>query len=287
VDRRTAPAICHLCRDTDVTHALTHTRSSGTHFGCPHPAVPCSGFAPLRLRCQPSTPTTLVPGTSSPGSRDLRLRHAHLRPRRIHSARPGKSEQVAKQVASAQSLSGGCLRQPPLAVRPRSESSACRARVSRSMDPTSARRDSLAARLAKASKLRSRLRALKSRVPLDEVQGTTRVSRRQPKWVPPLPVVWSREALVFTAFGATWAKPLLEVVAPTLAVLIRRFRAQASLRSAFDVSLRLRRFRFRGLRPRAAVTCDSDTRISGRGGFTPPGLARASKLRSRLRALKA
>ena len=30
----------------------------------------------------------------------------------------------------------------------------------------------------------------------------------------------------------------------------------------------------------------ADTRPSGRGGFTPPGLARASKLRSRLRALK-
>jgi len=98
--------------------------------GCRGPVVPCSGFAPLRLRRQPSTPTIPVPGTSSPGSRDLRLRHAHLRPRRIHSARPGQSEQVAKQVASAQSLSGGCLRQPPLAVRPRSESSARRARVS-------------------------------------------------------------------------------------------------------------------------------------------------------------
>jgi hypothetical protein len=100
--------------------------------GCRSPVVPCSGFAPLRLRRQPSTPTIPVPGTSSPGSRDLRLRHAHLRPRRIHSARPGQSEQVAKQVASAQSLSGGCLRQPPLTVRPRSESSARRARVPRS-----------------------------------------------------------------------------------------------------------------------------------------------------------
>jgi hypothetical protein len=97
----------------------TTTRSSGTHFGCPHPAVPCSGFAPLRLRCQPSTPAIPVPGTSSPGSRDLRLghaplspprftppglaraseseasrerRHASLRSRRIHSARPGQSE---------------------------------------------------------------------------------------------------------------------------------------------------------------------------------------------------
>jgi hypothetical protein len=93
-----------------------------------------------------------------------------------------------------------------------------------------------------------------ARVPLDEVQGTTRVSLRQPKWVPPLPVVWSREALVFTAFGATWAKPLLEVVAPILAVLIRWFRAQASLRSAFDVSLRLRHVSFSRLKPAGTRT---------------------------------
>ena len=154
------------------------------------------------------------------------------------------------------------LRRLALVVRPRSESSACRTRAPQ----------------AEADSLRPAWpeRAPKSRVPLDEVQGTTRVSLRQPKWVPPLPVVRSREALVFTAFGATWAKPLLEVVAPIWAVLIGWFRAQASLRSAFDVSLRLRRFPFRGLRPRAAVTCDSDTCTSGRGGFTPPGLARAS-----------
>ena len=108
----------------------TTTRSSGTHFGCPHPAVPCSGFAPLRLRCQPSTPTTPVPGTSSPGSRDLR------------------------------DLSGGCLRQPPLAVRPRSESSACRARVPRSIrhvQPRLARAsESEASRERRHASLRSR-----------------------------------------------------------------------------------------------------------------------------------
>ena len=34
VDRDRGPAICHPCRDIDVTHVLTHTGSSGPHSGC-------------------------------------------------------------------------------------------------------------------------------------------------------------------------------------------------------------------------------------------------------------